>query len=97
MNKPSLTNFTDFIDKPKYIIPKSKHEIQKNINFYLNICVILIIVMGAYALYFRFKYKELRHKQALESIKHFDTYLNEYYINDLLEENKLKQQNNIQY
>jgi len=97
MNKPSLTNFIDFVEKPKPVIPKTKHEIQSDINFYLNICVFLIIVMGSYALYYRFKYKEIRKEQALKSIKQFDTYLNEYYINDLLEENKLKQQNNIQY
>ena len=97
MNKPSLTNFTDFIEKPKPVILKTKYEIQTTINFYLNICVLLFILIGVYYLYHRHKYKELRQKQAIESIKQFDTYLNEHYINDLLEENKLKQQNNIQY
>ena len=46
MLKPSLTNFSDFIEKPKPVIPKSKYEIQQDINWSLNIIVILIVIIA---------------------------------------------------
>ena len=40
MLKPSLTNFNDFIEKPKPLKPKTKTEIQKDINWYMNISLV---------------------------------------------------------
>ncbi len=84
MIQPSLTNFTDFIEKPKPVIPKSKREIQSDINTYLNIIVLLIVIIGFIFLYFRFKYKTQHEEETKEKLKKFDNYLNEYYINDML-------------
>ena len=84
MIQPSLTNFDDFIEKPKPVIPKSKYEIQSDINMYLNIIVLLIIIIGLFYLYQRFKYKSQHEEETKEKIKQFDEYLNEYYINDML-------------
>ena len=46
MYKPTLTNFADFIEKPKPVIPKSKYEVQSDINMYLNIALLMVIVIG---------------------------------------------------
>ena len=85
MIQPSLTNFADFIEQPKPVIPKTKHEIQSGINTYLNIIVLLIVIIGFIFLYFRFKYKAQHEEETKEKLKKFDNYLNEYYINDMLQ------------
>ena len=90
MYKPTLTNFADFIEKPKPVIPKSKYEVQKDINMYLNIALLLVIVIGGIYLYHRFKYKKDREEETKQKLQEFDNYLNEYYINDML----TKQNNN---
>ena len=90
MFKPKLTNFADFVVKPKPVIPKTKTEIQTDINWYLNIAVLLVIVIGSIYLYQRYKYKGRHEQETKEKIKQFDNYLNEYYINDMLS----KQNNN---
>jgi len=84
MFKPKLTNFADFVVKPKPVIPKTKTEIQTDINWYLNILVLLVIVIGSIYLYQRYKYKGQHEQETKEKIKQFDNYLNEYYINDML-------------
>ena len=86
MYKPTLTNFADFIEKPKPVIPKSKYEVQRDINMYLNIALLLVIVIGGIYLYQRFKYKSQHEEETKEKIKQFDEYLNEYYINDMLKQ-----------
>ena len=85
MIQPSLTNFADFIEKPKPLIPKTKFEIQSDINTYLNIIVLLIVIIGFIFLYFRFKYKAQHEEETKEKLKQFDEYLKEYYINDILQ------------
>jgi len=85
MIQPSLTNFDDFIEKPKPVIPKSKYEIQGDINMYLNIIVLLIVIVGFIFLYFRFKYKTQHEEETKQKLQEFDNYLNEYYINDMLQ------------
>jgi len=84
MLSPKLTNFADFVEKPKPVIPKTKAEVQMDINWYLNILVLLVIVIGGIYLYRRYKYKEQHEQETKEKIKQFDNYLNEYYINDML-------------
>ena len=86
MIQPSLTNFADFIEKPKLVIPKTKLEIQSDINTYLNIIVLLIVIIGFIFLYFRFKYKSQHEEETKQKLKKFDNYLNEYYINDMLKQ-----------
>ena len=86
--QPSLTNFADFMEQPKPVIPKTKLEIQSNINMYLNIIVLLIIIIGLFYLYQRFKYKSQHEEETKEKLKQFDEYLNEYYINDMLNTSK---------
>tara|TARA_B100000212_G_scaffold296967_1_gene240538 strand:+ start:1657 stop:1935 length:279 start_codon:yes stop_codon:yes gene_type:complete len=84
MIKPSLTNFTDFIEKPKPVIPKSPKQIQRDINFYMNIIISLIICIGLFLLYTRNKYKEIYKLETIEKLKQFDTYMQDYIINDML-------------
>ena len=83
--QPSLTNFADFMEQPKPVIPKTKLEIQSNINMYLNIIVLLIVIIGFIFLYLRFKYKAQHEEETKQKLQEFDKYLNEYYINDILQ------------
>jgi hypothetical protein len=92
MLQPKLTNFVDFIEKPKQYFPKTKHQVQNDINWYLNILIFLIILIGSMCLYNRYKTKEVRHKTAVHTIQKFNEYIDEYNIN-----NMLSSQNNIQY
>ena len=84
MIKPSLTNFADFVEKPKPVILKTKVDVQKDINWYLNILVGLIVVIGGIYLYYRYKYKDQHEQETKKKIQDFDNYLNEYYVNDML-------------
>ena len=90
MIKPSLTNFADFVEKPKPSIPKTPEQVQHGINLYLNIVVVLVICIGGFYLYQRYKYKEQHEQETRDKLQKFDNYLQEYYINDML----LKQNNN---
>jgi nitric oxide reductase large subunit len=86
MIKPSLTNFAEFFDTPKPVTKKTQYEIQQSINWSLNIVVLLIVIIGFISLYYRFKYKTQHEEDTRYKLKQFDTYLNEYYINDMLKE-----------
>lgn len=88
MLKPNLTNFTDYVEKPKPVIPKTKYQVQKEINWYLNIIVFLVILIGCYYLYQRYKFKEHHERETRKKLKEFDNYLNEYYINDMINQSK---------
>jgi len=88
--KPSLTNFADFVEKPKPVIPKTKVEVQQDINWYLNIIVGLIVVIGGIYLYYRYKYKDQHEQETKKKLQDFDNYLNEYYVNEML----IKENNN---
>ena len=88
MITPSLTNFADFVEKTKPVIPKSPKQVQQDVNWYLNIFVIMIIITGSIYLYQRFKTKAHREKETKHKLQQFDTYLNEYYINDMLAKSK---------
>ena len=84
MLKPCLTNFTDFIEKPKPVIPKTKYQIQQDINWYINIIISLVILIGIYYLYQRYKFKHIHEEETKQKLAQFDEYLNEFYINDML-------------
>jgi len=84
MIKPSLTNFADFVEKPKPVILKTKVEVQNDINWYLNILVGLIVVIGGIYLYYRYKYKYQHEQETKKKLQDFDNYLNEYYVNEML-------------
>jgi len=90
MIKPNLTNFADYVEKPKLVIPKTPRQIQQGINWYLNIVVLLVIFIGGFYLYQRYKYKEQHEQETRDKLHKFDNYLQEYYINDML----TKQNNN---
>ena len=69
MIKPSLTNFADFVEKPKPVIPKTPKQIQQYVNWYLNIVVVLVICIGGFYLYQRYKYKEQHEQETKEKLK----------------------------
>ena len=87
MIKPTLTNFTDFIEKPKPVIPKTKYQIQESINWHLNIVVGLVLIIGFIALYPRYKHKETNKLITMKKLQNFDAYLQENIINEMLQEN----------
>ena len=78
MLKPSLTDFTDFIEKPKPVKVKTKFQIQQDINLYLNIALFLIIIIGAMVLYYRGKHKEEKKQLASNKITQLDDYMKDY-------------------
>ena len=87
MIKPQLTNFNDFIEKPKPVIPKTKYQIQQSVNWYLNIIVFLVVIIGFVCLYLRYKNKELNKQETIKKIQDFDAYLQENIMNDMLQTN----------
>ena len=84
MITPSLTNFADFVEKPKPVIPKTPKQIQRSVNWYLNILLFLIICIGGFFLYRKYKNKEKHQEETVQKLKQFDTYLQENIINDML-------------
>ena len=92
MLKPNLTDFTDFIEKPKPVKIKTKYEIQKDINLYMNLALFLIIVVGVVILYLRGKTKDERQQQATQKIAEFDDYMKDYMEEEIIH-SMLDQQN----
>ncbi len=88
MIKPSLSDFSQFSDKPKPVKVKTKFEVKKEQSYYMNIVLLLIVVIGFIILYYRKKYKTDRETTAKEKIQHLEDYMNDYIIHDML-----KQQN----
>ena len=72
MIKPTLTNFTDFIEKPKPVIPKTKYQIQESINWHLNIVVGIVLIIGFIALYLRYKHKETNKLITMKNLQNID-------------------------
>ena len=84
MIKPSLSDFSQFADKPKPVKVKTKFEVKKEHSYYMNIILLLIVVIGYIILYYRKKYKTDRETDAKEKIQHLEEYMNEYIIHDML-------------
>lgn len=87
MLSPNLTNLSEFVDPPKLITPISTKDIQSSVNWYLNILLSMVLCIGGYFLYYRYKYKEYHEGITRLKIKEFDEYLQERAINDMLSEN----------
>ena len=85
MITPSLTNFADYVITPQPAIPKSKGQIQHEMNTYMNILLGLVIITGIYYLYRRYITKDEREEETKHKLRQFDNYLQEYYINDMLQ------------
>ncbi len=88
MIKPNLSDFSDFVEKPKPVIHKSMIDIKKEQTMYMNIILIIIVLIGIYYLYYRIKEKEKREKQAQQKIKELDDYMNDYLMNNMLNQYK---------
>ncbi len=97
MLKPSLTDFTDFIEKPKLVKVKTKFQIQQDINLYLNIALFLIIIIGVLVLYYRGKHKEERKQLASNKITQLDSYMQDYMEEQIINSVLNQQNNNIPY
>ena len=97
MIKPSLSDFSDFVEKPKPVI-KSKIDIQKEQTMYMNIILVLIVGLGIFYLYYRKKNLDKQKKEAKEKINQLDDYMNDYLMHNILEQQNynamLEQQNN---
>ena len=86
MIKPSLSDFSQFADKPKPVKVKTKFEIQKEHSLYMNIVLLLIVVIGFIILYYRKKNKTDREKAAKDKIQNLEDYMNDYIINNMLKD-----------
>jgi hypothetical protein len=84
MIKPSLSDFSQFADKPIPVKVKTKFEIQKDLSYYMNIILLLIVVLGFIVLYYRKKNKTERETTAKGKIQHLEDYMNDYIIHDML-------------
>lgn len=97
MLKPKLTDFADFVEKPKPVKIKTKVEIQQDVNLYLNLALFLIIVVGVVVLYLRGKTKEERQQQATQKIVELDSYMKDY-MDEQIIHNMLNEENyNVPY
>lgn len=97
MLKPSLTDFTDFVEKPKPVKIKTKYEIQKEINLYMNIALFFVILIGIGFLYYRGKHKQEREQIAQKKITELDDYMKDYMEEQMIS-SMLNQQNyNVPY
>jgi len=98
MVKPSLSDFSDFVEKPKPVIIKSKIDIQKEQTMYMNIILVLIVGLGIFYLYYRKINLDKQKKEAKEKINQLDDYMNDYLMHTILEQQNynamLEQQNN---
>ena len=83
--EPKLTNFADFIEKPKPVIVKSAFEKHREYTVYLNITLLMMICLGCSLLYLRYKHKEARKQETKETLLKFDNYINEFIINEVIE------------
>ena len=88
MLKPKLTNFADFIEKPKPVIVKSAFEKHQEYTFYLNMMFLMLICLGCSLLYLRYKHKEARKQETKETLLKFDNYINEFIVNEVIENQK---------
>ncbi len=86
--EPKLTNFADFIEKPKPVIVKSAFEKHQEYTFYLNITLLMMICLGCSLLYLRYKHKEARKQETKETLLKFDNYINEFIVNEVIENQK---------
>jgi len=86
MIKPKLTDFTDFVEKPKPVIFKTRYQIQQGINFYMNIALFLIILLGGLVLFYRGKGKSEREKKAKHKLSELESYMNDYIIHNMLKQ-----------
>lgn len=61
--------------KKKPTIIQKKIVKQDNSKFYLNLCMVLILCIGAYALYYRMQNKEKEQKELEQNILLLDKYV----------------------
>ena len=92
MLRPSLTNFSEFVEPPKPVIRKSPFEKQQEFKFYLNLLVLSIIGGGCVLLYLRYKYKAHREQETKAKLLQFDSYINDYIISDMIQNQPTEKQ-----
>jgi cbb3-type cytochrome oxidase subunit 3 len=88
MLTPHLSDFSDFVDKPKLVITKSTLEIQQDKNLYMNIALLLIVVIGFTLLYYRKQNKQANEEYAKQKIVQFEDYMNDSIIHGMLDQPK---------
>ena len=75
MIKPHLVDLNQFKPKPPKPIIETPQEIQSKMNWYMNIVVIGVIILGCYILYRKYKFKELDKRRYNEDIIELAKYL----------------------
>lgn len=91
MIRPNLTNFADYVVKPKPVIPKTKIQIQKQTSNYLTIALLLIICIGFLSIYIRYKTKQSQENTTKLKLSQLNNYIQDHMINDMLESQKNNQ------
>ena len=75
MIKPHLVDLNQFKPKPPKPIIETPQEIQSKMNWYMNIVVIGVIILGCYFLYRKYKYKEVDKRKYNEDVIELAKYL----------------------
>tara|TARA_B100000900_G_scaffold16438_1_gene12974 strand:- start:1051 stop:1359 length:309 start_codon:yes stop_codon:yes gene_type:complete len=91
MIRPKLTNFADYVVKPKPVIPKTKIQIQKQTSNYLTIALFMIICIGFLSIYIRYKTKQSQENTTKLKLSQLNNYIQDHMINDMLESQKNNQ------
>lgn len=84
MLQPKLTNFSEFVVKPKLKKPKSPLEIQKQTTNYLTIALVLIILLGCLSIYIRYKTKEQSKLESQKKLSQLNEYIQDHFIDDMI-------------
>ena len=75
MIKPHLVDLNQFKPKPPKPIIETPQEIQYKMNWYMNIALVGVILIGCYFLYHKYKNKEVEKRKYNEDVIELAKYL----------------------
>ena len=75
MIKPHLVDLNQFKPKPPKPIIETPQEIQYKMNWYMNVALVGDILIGCYALYYKYKYKVVDKRKYNEDVIELAKYL----------------------
>ena len=75
MIKPHLVDLNQFKPKPPKPIIETSQEIQSKMNWYMNVALVGVILIGCYFIYHKYKYKEVDKMKYNEDVIELAKYL----------------------
>ena len=75
MIKPHLVDLNQFKPKPPKPIIETPQEIQSKMNWYKNVALVGVILIGSYFLYHKYKNKEVEKRKYNEDVIELAKYL----------------------